>query len=120
MRCMSDAENSGTPYVQSSAGSVVAGSDPWIMKNLNDLRADQKEQNERLDKAISEIQGAIGNVGSELATGVSQISDRVSAVETKINRFTWTVAGVVIAAGVVYGLYELATSYFEISIKPKP
>lgn len=102
-----------------SAGGSAGSSDQWIMKNLNDLRADQKEQNERFEQTLNTLNQSISGLRGDLERGNENISARVGAIEGKINRLHWTVGGIAIAITAIWGIYSFATSHFDISVTPK-
>jgi len=85
-----------------------SGSDQWILKSLNDLKADIQKADDRSSKAFGDVSDRLSGMDS-----------RLGAIEGKLSKVLWTIAGAGIVLGIMFGGFELLTSYFDVSITPK-
>lgn len=94
---------------EATKGPSSAGdSDSWVMKSLNDLRDDMKTMDDRSASSF-------GSISSQL-TGVDR---RLGEIEGRISKLIWLVMGAGLVLGLMFGGFELLTTYFDIQITPK-
>ena len=84
-------------------------SDQWIMKSLNDLKENMKEVRADQNKKY----GAISN-------GLSNISDRLGRVESRISRLIWVTGAVGTTLAVIWGGYEFLSQFVDIALTVTP
>jgi hypothetical protein len=102
---MSD-QNSTPKETQGASGS--GGSEPWIIKSLNDIRAEMEKMDGRSSSSFENI-----------STRLSGIDGRLGAIEGGLSKVFWMIAGAGLVFGLMFGGYELFTSYFDVNITPK-
>lgn len=85
-----------------------SGSDQWILKSLNDLKSDIQKADDRSSKAFEGVSGKM-----------TSMDGRLGAIESKLSKVLWTIAGAGIVLTLMFGGFELLTSYFDVSITPK-
>lgn len=83
-------------------------SEQWILKLLNDLRDDIQKTDERVKTDLHKIDSRLG-----------EIETRIGNVESRISKLIWIVTGAALVLGVLFGGFELLTTYFDVNITPK-
>ena len=85
------------PVENTTPRDASPSSEQWIMKGLNDLRDDLKE----------------------IKKSLSSMDERLGALEKRVMRAVYTLAGAVAVLALIYTGFTIAEKYVDISITPK-
>jgi len=84
------------------------GSESWVLKGLADVREDIQKIDSKLEKSFEKIDNRLQTV-----------EDRLATVEGRLSKLLWTVTGAIIVLGLLFGGFEILTTYFDVEISPK-
>lgn len=95
---MSEPDRPVSPPVENTTPSNAGmATEAWIIKGLNDLREDVKGIRE----------------------SVSGVDKRLLSLEKTVMRFAYSAAGAVAVLALIWTIFQVATRYFDIEVKPK-